>query len=148
MEPVSENSARKWVREEHLRNIKEGQWTDLYDADGNVLPGIRGKTGVFATKVDGTEIGVDLIEMSPGSAFPLHEHIGDHVLYIKSGSGIVHINDREQSVEEGDFVYIPAEYPHGVSTDSSSKEPLIIIAFGHPHNHVNARNRMLHPRKP
>lgn len=146
MQSVLESAARKFVAEQHLRNLLAGEWVEMFDANGNLLVGIRGRIGACATKVDGTDIGVDLLEMQPGSAFPLHEHDGDHILYFMSGGGIVHINGTDHVVKMGDSIFIPAEYPHGVRVPDTAKEVLLTLAFGHPHKHVSSRDRMLHPK--
>ncbi len=145
MESVLRAAARQFVSEQHLRNVLQGAWVPLYDADGQPLPGICGRIGACATKVDGTDIGIDLMKMSPGSAFPIHEHDGDHILYVMSGEGIIFINGQDHEVKQGDTIFIPAEYPHGVRTEISAPEPLVLLAFGHPHKHLEAKDRMKHP---
>lgn len=145
MESVLYAAVRKWVSNEHLRNILDGKWTAMYDSDGKLLHGIRGRAGAAGTGMFGTEIGVDLIEMQPGTAFPLHVHDGDHVLFIQSGEGAVHIEGKARPVKRGDTIYIAAEYTHGVQgPPMSAQEPLVIVAFGHPHTHVDSKHRMRH----
>lgn len=147
MESVLRAATRKFLAEKHLKNLLEGNWVEMFDADGILLKGIRGRIGACATKVDGTDIGVDLLEMQPGSAFPLHEHDGDHILYFVSGTGIVHINGTDHAVKTSDSIFIPAEYPHGVRVPEDATEILLTLAFGHPHKHVSAKDRMLHPKE-
>lgn len=120
----------------------------MYDSDGNLLKGIRGRIGAASMSMSGREIGIDLIEMNPGTAFPLHVHDGDHILYIESGTGAVHINGKNRAVKKGDTIFIAAEYPHGVvGPKKAVKKPLVIVAFGHPHKHVDSKERMRHPRE-
>jgi hypothetical protein len=57
----------------------------------------------------------------------------------------VHINGEDVPVRGGHAIHIPGEYPHGVWVDASAKEPLILVATGYPHKHVNAADRMNHP---
>ncbi len=147
MQATLVTAVRQFVTEQHLRSILEGEWTSLFDADGKLLPGIRGRIGVSATKVDGTDIGVDFMEMQPGSEFPLHIHEGDHVLYFMTGAGIVHINGVDHRVKEGDIIFIPAEYPHGVKVGKDEVSSLTFLAFGHPHSHLDAKDRMRHPHE-
>ncbi len=90
----------------------------------------------------GYEIGVDFIEMQPGSAFALHVHPGDHILYVVKGTGCVHIDGVDHRIKDGDTIFIPAEYPHGVKTVEDSKAPFQFLAFGHPHKHLDATDRM------
>jgi quercetin dioxygenase-like cupin family protein len=92
--------------------------------------------------MDGPEIGADLIEMQPGSAFPLHIHPGEHILYVIQGQGLVHVDGVDQRVKTGDTIFIPAEYPHAVKTISTATEPFLILAVGYPHKHIDATDRM------
>jgi quercetin dioxygenase-like cupin family protein len=137
---VLESAARRFVAGEHLRNVYVGDWLPLHAEDGSVLPGIRGRVGATAVTQDGHEIGVDLIHMDRGSAFPLHVHPGDHILYIVSGGGCVHIDGDDRQVMPGDSVFIAAEHPHGVKAGTATH--LRFLAFGHPHKHLEAADRM------
>lgn len=141
MRTVLESAARQFAQAEHIRNVLAGDWVDLFDEYGHKLEGIRGRMGAAGMTVAGHEIGADLIEMQPGSAFPLHVHPGDHILYVLSGPGIVHVDGVDHWVGTGDTIFIPAEYPHGVKTLSSAP-PLVFLAVGCPHKHVSARDRM------
>jgi len=142
MEPVLESALRKFKNEKHIKNVLKGEWTELFDEEGNKLKGIRGRVGVHEVKVDSTEVGVDMIEMSPGSAFPLHTHDGDHILYGISGNGSIHINGVDYPMEPGDSVFVPAEYPHGVKTNPKATKVFELLAFGHPHKQLDATSRM------
>jgi quercetin dioxygenase-like cupin family protein len=141
MHSVLLDAARRFVAGEHLRNVLAGAWTPLHDEAGNVLDGIRGRIGAAALTSSGHEIGVDLIEMQPGTAFPLHVHAGDHVLYVVAGNGHVTIDGLDRRVVRGDTIFIAAEHPHGVKS-TGEDEPLVFLAFGHPHRHVAAHDRM------
>jgi quercetin dioxygenase-like cupin family protein len=141
MRGVLEDAARQFIAGEHLKNVLAGEWVALHDEQGDVLAGIRGRIGAAALSMSGCEIGVDLIEMQPGAEFPLHVHAGDHILYVLSGPGVVHIDGADRRVETGDTIFIAAEHPHGVKTLVDSP-PLRFLAFGHPHKHVSASDRM------
>jgi quercetin dioxygenase-like cupin family protein len=143
MESVLVAAARSFCKEEHLRNVLEGQWTDLFNEHGQKLEGIRGRIGAYSMTCSGHEVGVDLIEMQPGSAFPLHVHPGDHILYVVEGMGCVHIDGVDHKVTAGDTIFIPAEYPHGVKTLASYPSRFVFLAFGHPHKHLDALDRMI-----
>ena len=120
----------------------------MYDSDGKLLSGIRGRIGAASISMYGANIGADLIEMQPETAFPLHVHDVDHVLYIESGTGAVHIDGKDRNVKKGDTIFIAGEYPHGVvGPRKGAKHPLIIVAFGHPRIPVDSHKRMRHPTK-
>ena len=140
MRTVLESAAREFIKSEHLKNELAGAWVDLHAEDGTVLLGIRGRIGAAAMTCSGHEIGCDMIEMEAGSAFPLHTHSGDHVLYILEGSCYVTAAGEKNCCIKGDTVFIPAEYPHGVS--AMSDQSVRFLAFGHPHKHLEAKDRM------
>ena len=134
--------ARQFTRKSHISNVLEGEWTDLVDDSGNILPGIRGRAGVTAPTLENVEIGADLIEMQPGSSFPLHTHPGEHILYVIHGRGFVHVDGIDHAIKEGDTIFVPAEYAHGVKTSEASTSPFLLLAFGYPHKHIGALDRM------
>jgi glyoxylate utilization-related uncharacterized protein len=142
MRTVLESAARAFCASDHLKNILEGQWTNLFDEEGNVLPGIRGRAGACSMTFFGFEIGVDFIEMQPGAEFALHTHQGEHILFVVKGNGCVHIDGVDQRVKEGDTIFIPAEYPHGVKTVSDYEAPFQFLAFGCPHMSLDSTDRM------
>jgi quercetin dioxygenase-like cupin family protein len=137
-----EAAARRFISETHIKSLLEGAWLPTFDDSGKQLQGIRGRIGVAQTTKDGIEMGVDLFEMEPGSAFPLHTHEGDHILYGIKGQVYVSVDGIDHILKEGDSMFIPAEYPHGVKTIPDSKEVAQFLAFGHPHKHVSALDRL------
>jgi quercetin dioxygenase-like cupin family protein len=142
MQTSIQQSIRKFVKSEHLKNVLAGDWVSLVNEWGETLPGIRGRAGAILQTEEGVEFGADLIEMQPGSAFALHTHPGNHILYIIKGSGMVHCDGVDYHVRKGDTIAIPAEYPHGVKTYTSAPGPLIFLAVGHPHKAIDSRDRM------
>lgn len=142
MDSVFEAALRKFVSEEHVRNVFSGEWVELFDDHGHKLPGIRGSVGVSAQGISGHEIGLDLMEMQPGSFFPLHTHTGDHIIYIISGRGWVKVGEKNNPVQGGDSVFMPAELSHGFNTYLDATKPLIFVAVGHPHKHLSSTHRM------
>lgn len=127
--------------DQHLRNFDSVEWEPMYGEDVQ-LWGIRGKTGATEIGSDGELIGADLIEMQPGSAFPLHTHPGDHILYGISGRGTVTIDGELRPVEVGTTVYIAGGYPHNVGTYADATEPFVLLAVGHPKVPVASPERM------
>jgi len=67
MDSVLEAALRKFISEDHIRSVHSGKWVDLYDNHGHRLPGIRRRIGVAAQGISGMEVGLDLMEMQPGS---------------------------------------------------------------------------------
>jgi quercetin dioxygenase-like cupin family protein len=142
MEHVIHAALRNFVGQAHIKNLLRGDWVSLFDENGSELKGIRGRVGVSAPGLDGSAIGIDLMEMQPGSAFPRHVHSGDHVLYILSGEGIAEVNGQEHRLVEGDSIFVAAEQPHAFKAPESNSGPLILLAIGHPHKLLSSLDRM------
>ena len=133
---------RAWTLQAHLRHLSEEDWVPMVDDHGHVLEGITGLRGVRSRKADDTFIGADFVRMEPGSAFPMHVHEGDHEIYFIMGEGYVTINGENIRVNTGHVIHIPAELPHSVWVPDAADFPLIFVAMGHPHKHVDAQDRM------
>lgn len=127
--------------EKHLRNFADVPWEAMYGEVAQ-LWGIRGKTGATEIGSDGELIGADLIEMQPGSAFPLHTHPGDHILYIISGRGTITIDSEPRPVESGVTVYVAGMSAHNVATYPDATEPFVLLVVGHPKQHVSSPDRL------
>ncbi len=126
----------------HLRSFDQMSWEPMYEDNGELLEGIRGKSGASEIGYDGEEIGGDLIELQPGAAFPLHVHVGDHLLYAISGAGTVTIDGVVHRFSAGSTFFIAGSHPHAVGTFADATEPFTILAVGHPQKHVQALDRM------
>ncbi|MCC3769584.1 cupin domain-containing protein [Streptomyces sp. UNOC14_S4] len=128
--------------EKHIRHLGAEPVIGLLDPRGRVLPGISGTAGVAERIAAGAEIGIDRIMMKPGSAFALHTHPGAHILYVLRARGIIHVDGTDYAMAEGDTVYVPAHYAHGVRTLGDSRTPLEFLAFGVPHMPLDSSRRM------
>lgn len=142
MRSLLERAVREFDPVAHLKNLESAGWVTMYDDHGHVLGGIRGRCGLCAIDCAGVQIGVDQIEMNPGSGFPPHTHEGDHILYIQGGNGIVHIGGQDRDVGPNDLIWVPAEAVHGVRVSDEATEPLVLLAFARPHRAPDAPDRM------
>src|ERR1700688_896647 len=138
---MSDTTVATFNAEKHLLNFKDVPWGPMY-GEAAMLWGIRGKTGATEIGSDGVEIGADLIEMLPGSAFPLHTHPGDHILYIISGKGTITIDGIARHVEAGHTVYVAGNSAHNVATYKDANESFVLLVVGHPKKHVSDHDRM------
>ena len=119
-----------------------GDWLDLHDDLGVPVPGVRGRAGACGITLDGHGIGADLLELAPGSGFPLHVHPGDHILYGLDGEGTVTVNGVAYVIRKGVTVFVAAEQPHAVGGPAGGERALTLIAFGVPHKHISSPERM------
>lgn len=144
MQPADDHTAipRQFIAHEHIKNMLAGRWQPMFDNEGNRLNDIHGRTGAIGQSEDGLPIGVDLIEMQPGSSFALHTHSGQHILFVVEGEGVVSVNGRDHPLRVGDSVFVPANCPHGVGAGNTPGQPFQLLSFGYPHKNVDAHDRM------
>jgi quercetin dioxygenase-like cupin family protein len=128
--------------ETQIRNLQSGPWQPLHLETGEIIHGVRGRSGASGSPDGVSLMGMDLIEMDAGAAFELHTHPGAHILYVLSGNGRLDIGGEPRRLSAGDCVYVPAAAPHGVSCAVDSPSPLSFIAVGFPHRAVDAPDRM------
>lgn len=126
----------------HIRAIHRCETVQVMNGKGGALEGVTGRSGARATGHAGHPLGLDEITMKPGSRFELHEHEGDHILYVLAGVGGITIDGVTHELSTGDSVFVPAEYPHGVTTMPGATEPFRFLAFGVPHHPLSADDRM------
>ncbi|MEV8093605.1 cupin domain-containing protein [Kitasatospora sp. NPDC085879] len=126
----------------HIRNIFDSPEVKLVDSNGQVLPGILGTVGAGELIEGGTAIGADRLIMECGARFELHTHPGAHILYVLGSRGYIHIDGVDYEMGQGDTVFVPANYAHGVKTNLHVPEPLEILAFGVPHMPLESAERM------
>lgn len=71
---------------------------------------------------------VSLAWLQPGLAYHAHAH-DDHeeVYYIMEGTGKIIVDEEEQSIKEGDCIYIPINSVHQIINDSD--EMIKFLAF-------------------
>ncbi|MFF3956639.1 cupin domain-containing protein [Streptomyces sp. NPDC001890] len=126
----------------HIRNIYSSPEVKLLNSRGEVLPGILGAVGAGEMIENDVAVGADRIIMEPGSRFELHTHPGAHILYVLSSRGHIHIDGVDYEMGQGDTVFVPANYAHGVKTMLHVPKPLEILAFGVPHMPLESAERM------
>jgi quercetin dioxygenase-like cupin family protein len=128
--------------ETHIKGIAKTPDAKLLSPDGSVLMGIMGVAGVAETIGSGVEIGVDRLHMEQGAEFELHTHPGAHILYVLKSRGYIHIDGVDYDIGEGDTVYVPADYAHGVRTNPAVSKPFELLSFGVPHMPISSADRM------
>ncbi|MEO3890674.1 cupin domain-containing protein [Nonomuraea sp. B5E05] len=134
--------SREFEATQHIQNVFTGSEVKLLGSDGSVLPGILGVAGVSELLKPGVEIGVDRIIMQSGSEFALHTHPGAHILYVLRSHGFIHVDGVDYEMAQGDTVYVPARFAHGVKTNPKAREAFEILAFGVPHMPIDSEHRM------
>lgn len=86
-------------------------------------------------------LGVDMLYVPPGKAFPYHVHPGHHLLYCVAGKGTITYQHKVHQVVPGDLYMIEASVPHGVGADPDGPGHWL-MSFGAPHTRVDSPHRM------
>lgn len=128
--------------EKHIKAIGKTPDSKLLAPDGSILMGIMGVAGVAEVIDSGVEIGIDRLCMEQGSEFDLHTHPGAHILYVLKSRGFIHVDGIDYEIGEGDTIYVPAEYAHGVKTNPKVRVPFELLSFGVPHMPISSVDRM------
>jgi len=71
--------------------------------------------------------------IAPGGRTPLHQHDYEHEVLILAGAGVVFGNGKEQPLQTGDVLYVPANEPHQFRNTSATPLEFICLvpAFVH-----------------
>jgi mannose-6-phosphate isomerase-like protein (cupin superfamily) len=125
----------------HLIDISKAEYKQVVDDFHVVVEGIEGVSGASARSSLGATMGLDKLILHAGSVFPLHTHEGDHLLYVRAGAGVIHIDGVDYQLTEGQTIFIPAVYPHGLRGPASG-DPLEVISFSIPHHPIDSSTRM------
>lgn len=126
----------------HLRSLEQCPRVQVRDGKGSDLTGVTGRSGPQAVSFSGHALGLDEICMEPGTRFDMHEHEGDHILYVLEGEGAIWIGGSLYPLKQGDSVFVPAECPHGVTTAQGCDSVFKFLAFGIPHHPLDDDHRM------
>ena len=122
------------ARAKFIVNLNQADWLPL-------LPGIYGRSGVsgLPSALNTHHVmGIDLLDMEPGAAFPLHTHPGAHILYVLEGEGSVTIDGQTFVTRPGDCYFIPGLLPHAVGAIQHHR----LLAIGFPHKELEDPYRM------
>ena len=78
MEGVLKNQLRRFVAAEHIKNVLNGEWVEMFDDLGRKLPGIRGRVGVSAQGLMVTKLALISSSSSQEVAFPSYAQWRSH----------------------------------------------------------------------
>jgi quercetin dioxygenase-like cupin family protein len=85
------------------------------------------------------KLGVDMIQLAPHQAFPLHTHPADHLLFIVAGEGTVTVGAQVYQTRPGDLYMIHGTVEHAVGAGAEGQ---YLLSFGAPHYHLDHPERM------
>jgi len=66
--------------------------------------------------------------LPPGNAIELHADPYEEIYYMLRGGGVMTVGDEKKRVSEGDAIWIPMGYVHGLKNDTQAECRVLIIA--------------------
>ncbi len=84
------------------------------------------------------KFGADLIRFAAGKGVKKHVHIGDHILFVLSGTGTVTFYNEVHHLNPGMCYLIPGNAPHAIDATTD----LVLIAVGNDRAPVGSVERM------
>lgn len=70
---------------------------------------------------------ITLFAFDAGQGLSEHTAPFDAIVQIVSGSALVTIGGKEQSVKEGEFIWMPANVPHALQAEEAFKMCLVML---------------------
>ena len=105
----------------HEKNVQPADLSAEHDLKGVELrPLITEKDGArhFAMR---------LFRLEPGGHTPFHVHAWEHEVFVVSGSGKIVLDRREESITEGDAVFVEPNELHQFVNDSKAGMRMICV---------------------
>lgn len=105
-------------------NADDLDWTELEEDR------TKFKRKQLAEETDGEELGCSLYELPPGRrSWPYHYHTAnEEALFVLSGTGALRLDGKTVSLEEGDYVALPADESGAHRVVNDSDAPLTYLA--------------------
>ena len=82
--------------------------------------------------------GADVIRFDAGKGVMNHIHVGDHILFVIKGRGLVEYNGVDHSLYPGICYLVPGHVDHTIKAETE----LILIAVGNNHQKLDSKDRM------
>lgn len=88
------------------------------------------KIAVLVSSSNTEETSVCVLDIEPETTIPVHTHDPQiDSIYVVSGKGKAYVNGEWKDITEGDYIFVPANQDHGIST---GKDPLKIFVHHSP----------------
>jgi len=127
-----------------MKKFLQAKWADC-DPDGQLKINNRARSIQMAFS-DGTGdplvacngFGADIIQFEGKKGVNTHTHVGDHILFVLSGTGIVEYFDEKHALRPGMCYFVPGDAPHAIRAHTN----LVLIAVGNQHRPLESEDRL------
>ncbi|MDI3480408.1 MAG: hypothetical protein PWQ97_63 [Tepidanaerobacteraceae bacterium] len=116
--------------ESDLERVMQVEKSNVYSVKGTDFPAgrcIRVLEGPGAL-IEAQNFVMGHVTLYPAGCVPLHSHEQEEVYLILSGKGVICINDEEQNVKRGDYIYISPGFNH-VLNNTSNENMIMIFCY-------------------
>lgn len=108
------------------RQVKRGNVERLTEFDLG-----KATAGILLDRSDAEHLCSYLITTRPGTISPKAFHrVAEEILIVLKGTVLAQIDDSEELLHEGDFVFIPPSVPHGFITGDEEAKVLSVLSPG------------------
>lgn len=127
------------------RDLQTAEWADF---DGEALTVSGEEREIKMMNSDGTgspllkngQLGADVIRFGAGEGVAEHTHIGQHVLFVLRGEGIVKYDGVNNDLYPGKCYLVESWVPHAIY--ASKIGALVLLVVGDDHRGLNDPSRM------
>jgi quercetin dioxygenase-like cupin family protein len=127
------------------RALQTAEWADFQN--GNLLVD-GGERPIQMLKSDGTgapllkngDLGADIIRFGASEGVAEHTHVGQHVLFVLRGLGVVKYDGVDNSLYPGKCYLVESWVPHAIYADK--EDALVLLVVGDDHRALDDPSRM------
>lgn len=127
------------------RDLQTAEWAE-YDGQNFVVSGEEREIRMVNSDGTGTPLlkngalGADVIRFGAGEGVAEHTHIGQHVLFVLRGAGIVKYDGVDNDLYPGKCYLVESWVPHAIYADK--EDALVLLVVGDDHRGLNDPTRM------
>jgi len=126
------------------KNIQIARWANLNPDDTLCVDGspkpfqMCNSDGTGLPLLKYLDFGADIIRFGANEGVRNHTHVGDHILIVIKGGGVVVYDGIEHDLNPGVCYLIPGDVEHAIKARSE----LVMIAIGNNHQPLDSEERM------
>lgn len=95
-----------------LRSERDYPWE--YEGEPEGDGALRWKVLVSSPRTGTSGLSMGVLEIPPGTSLEPHHHHPQEVYYVTEGRAEAYVDGRWTAVEQGDVIYWPGDFPHGI----------------------------------
>ncbi len=129
------------------RSLRIAQWayasigpdgTSLFVPHDERPVAVHGADATGMELVTAGVVGADILRLPAGAGFPVHIHVGHHVLIVLGGRGTITYGGKVFPTQAGQVYLVEGDVPHAVGAITDH----VILAVGAPHKPIDSTSRM------